>query len=1492
MANFTAFSRFDYRFPALFSDYFDYETTASTSEPITITLFDGYTTAVLYGTNLQVSIDALTGTLNELHLSTLNDDYYSITGLNYNLNNRVSEEGFLISGKRLGGNLAELAYVLDGDDTIHGSEQSDRLAGFNGNDLINGNKGNDFLEGWDGNDILNGGTGNDVIDGGAGSDWADYRDATGAVVVNLFTGRSSGADGADSLRNIENIRGSNYSDTLTGNGADNFLQGGLGNDTIDGGAGIDWADYRSATGTVFVNLSTGTASGADGTDSLQNIENIRGSIYRDTLTGNSADNFLRGGLGNDVIDGGAGDDWADYRDASGTVVVNLSTGTTSGADGVDTLNHIEKIRGSYYNDTLTGNSADNFLRGGLGNDVIDGGAGIDWADYYGATGNVVVNLTTGTTSGADGQDTLISIESIRGSDHNDTLTGNSAENFLRGGLGNDSINGGEENDWADYRGATGTVVVNLTTGKTSGADGEDTLSSIESIRGSDHNDTLTGNNAVNFLRGGLGNDTIDGGDGIDWADYRGATSTVVVSLETRTSSGADGVDTLVNIEGIRGSDHNDTLTGNGANNLLRGGLGNDTLNGGAGDDCYIVDINTGSDTITDTAGARDVLELRVTQFSGFRLFRSGEDLMVRGSGSDIATVKNFQSTGYIESMAYKITDVPITLNFALAQGASGGAGMDWVAGTKSNDTLYGFAAMDALQGDDGNDTLNGGDGNDLLAGGNGNDVIDGGAGNDRYIFLPNNGSDTITDSSGVEDMLELRVTQNSSYSLYRNENDLMIRGLGGDLTTVKNFQTTGYIERLQHTITDAATVELFNIAQGANGAIGNDWIAGTRGNDTLAGADGNDVLQGDDGIDTLNGGTGNDTLDGGAGNDSLIGGTGNDTYIVDLYKTNATTPTLALQDTIREDAAAGTDTLKLRLANNQGLTAQTFALTGNLANLENLDASLTSTNLINLTGNSAENTLTGNSAANTLDGSSGADILIGGDGNDIYLVDNAGDVVTETNTSLTQIDEVRSSVTWTLGSNLENLTLTGTGVIHGTGNALANTLTGNSNNNTLDGGAGDNTLDGGAGTDVLIGGTGNDTYIVDLYKTNATTPTLELQDTITEVAAAGTDTLKLRLANNQGLTAQTFALTGNLANLENLDASLTSTNLINLTGNSADNTLTGNSAANTLNGGIGNDTLIGGEGTDTASYAGATAGVTVSLAIVIQQNTVGAGMDTLITIENLTGSSFNDNLTGNDAANTINGGAGNDVINGGKGHDTLDGGAGNDSLIGGDGTDTASYVSATAGVTVSLAKITQQDTVGAGIDTLTAIASLTGSGFNDTLSGDSKFNTLDGGAGNDTLDGGAGIDNLFGGDGNDTLFGGAGNDTLDGGSGSDTLLGGDGQDNLIGGAGNDFFDFTSVLNGETNIDTIRDFSTTDDLIRLDNAVMTGLGTTGALSRDAFLAGPGRTTAGDSTDRVIYNTTTGDLYYDADGTGASAAVKIAMIGTSTRPVLDHTDFWII
>jgi Ca2+-binding RTX toxin-like protein len=288
-------------------------------------------------------------------------------------------------------------------------------------------------------------------------------------------------------------------------------------------------------------------------------------------------------------------------------------------------------------------------------------------------------------------------------------------------------------------------------------------------------------------------------------------------------------------------------------------------------------------------------------------------------------------------------------------------------------------------------------------------------------------------------------------------------------------------------------------------------------------------------------------------------------------------------------------------------------------------------------GNDTINGLGGNDLIN---GGTGADTMIGGTGNDIYVVDNIGDVVVENPNEGS--DTVQSSIAYTLAANVENLLLLGASAISGTGNGMNNVIIGNAGANTLAGLGGADSLDGGAGV-----------------------------DRATYAASPAGVYVSLAMGEGSGGDAQGDTLT----------------NIENLVGSNFADTLEGNAANNNLN---------GAGGSDTVSYQHAAAGVTVSLAITAAQNTVGAGIDTLVSFANLTGSYFDDILTGSTAANLIDGSYGNDTIDGGAGNDTLIGGPGNDRLLGSSGAD--------------------------------------------ILSGGDGSDTLIGGAGKDTLTGGAGGD--------------------------------------------------------------------------------------------------------------------------------------------------------
>jgi Ca2+-binding RTX toxin-like protein len=295
-------------------------------------------------------------------------------------------------------------------------------------------------------------------------------------------------------------------------------------------------------------------------------------------------------------------------------------------------------------------------------------------------------------------------------------------------------------------------------------------------------------------------------------------------------------------------------------------------------------------------------------------------------------------------------------------------------------------------------------------------------------------------------------------------------------------------------------------------------------------------------------------------------------------------------------------------------------------------------------------------------------------------------------------------------------------------------------------------------------------------------------------------------------------------------------------GGSGNDTVLGLDGNDRLSGGPGSDLLNGAGGTDTVVYSGSTA-FKADLSNFGPQTT-GQGKDTLIDIENVRSGSGNDTLKGNSGTNVIEASGGNDRLSGGAGNDRLTGGSGDDYIDGGTGTDTAVYAGSTP-VTVTLASKLAQQT-GAGRDTIIGIENLVSGSGNDMLTGDS---------GNNSLSAGAGHDSLGGGGGNDWLYGGEGSDTLSGGRGSDVFV----------------FDTMAI---SSNLDRITDFSANSDIIRLENSIFAAL-PTGSLSSGAFVANSSGK-AGDASDRIIYETDTGSLYYDKDGNGPERAIRIAVL----------------
>ena len=1243
-------------------------------------------------------------------------------------------------------------------ENLIGSNQDDTLIGDGANNVLNGGLGNDVLEGLGGADSLIGGAGNDT---------ASYEHAALGVVASINTVFTVGppvvqtndATG-DTFSGVENLRGTNFNDTLIGDNNANILSGGEGDDILEGmggsdaligGNGNDTASYVHALTGVAASLTLGlpgfSSAGDAAGDTFSSIENMTGSNFSDILIGDAASNILNGGDGDDVLEGlggadaligGAGNNTASYQrsaDQGGGlgITASLLTPASNSGDALgDTYSQIQNLIGTAFDDVLVGDVNNNILTGGAGNDTLTGGLGVD--QLYGGDGNdTLTDEGTGAyiLDGGAGNDifTLTSTDAITG-----TVTG---------GAGNDTL------VWA-YAAGGQRIDVNLQTGTVfyylNG--GNRTLfSGIENV-------TVTGSNTLYAYADNFDN-VITGGSGNDWVDYRYAVAGVNANLVTGVVTGGSGNDILIAIDNLyAGSAFNDVLIGNAGDNWIRGYTGNDIIDGGAGIDTWYIDWNGNSVTASllsagqnaamgivmtgDAAG--DTISNIENIYSSFgdSLFGNAlaNDLYGRGllegfvgadnlraaATSAIASYANAGNSylagqGLTTAAGLGVT-ATLTTSFAVGPAVfnSGDAAGDTYV---SINNLTGSAFNDILIGNSLANTIDGGEGDDVLEGLVGGDTFRGGSGSDTVSYAHSTVGVTAslaTPASNTNDAagdnyssIENLTGSNFNDNLFGDGNDNVLDGgLGTNLLNGGGgFDTASYLSA-----TGAVTI---NLGTGSVTGAGRtdtlvsiERVLGSSFADAITGTAGDDWIDGGEGADTINAAGGNDTI-------SYVSATGGRTVVLNSSSSDGKVLSnfeniygSTFGDVLTGDA--GNNIIEGGLGNDVldgagGIDTLSYALSTAAVSVNISGVAVAGVAANSATGGEGNDTLsnfeniTGSAFNDVLIGDGNANVINGGDGNDLIIGGAGADTLIGGN----GIDTV--SYTNTLAGVA--VTINGAGTA---GDANGDVLSGFENligsgfDDVLTGDGGNNVIDGGAGNDIINAGGGIDTIT---YLTAASAVTVNLSSAgINATGGAGNDTL---------------------------------TNFENIIGSNFNDTLTGDGGANTIEGSVGNDILDGAGGIDTVSYENAGAGISVNisgltvLGVGANSSSGAAGIDIMSNFENITGSAFNDILIGNGFANVIDGGAGDDV---------LVGGAGADNLIGGVGIDTASYINATSAVRATLggaALIHLGDALG---DTFLGIENLTGSVFNDIFYGDIA---------NNTLIGGVGYDDLRGFDGNDAV---------------------------------------------------------------------------------------------------------------------------------------------
>lgn len=670
------------------------------------------------------------------------------------------------------------------------------------------------------------------------------------------------------------VNGTSSADTLYGFAGDDELTGLAGNDTLDGGSGSDLLD-----------------GGGD----------------NDTLKPGTGGNTVYGRAGNDTYVYEGGDDVYSEYGGSGTDTILLPVGFTSG----DLYFFRSKPEvGDVYDDMLVRVTGGGYIT--LSSILSSGrnfnsGAAIETFTFSDNTTLSISGFTSLDTFGSSGDDYIYGVktsveidDNIYAGAGNDEVRGYGGADLLDGGDGNDELQGGDGNDiYVMSPGfdviieSGGADILRLPSGYGSG--------DVSLIRQSQNANqlvvTVTGLGQVAVVNQFLGG----GGSGVvETLDFNGTGAITLTSMSIETI-GTSGNDTITGI-----------TVGASTNDIIDGGAGNDTMNGNAGNDVYwfsagtdIVNENGGTDFVKFRHG---VLSSEVTIYRGGTLFRS---LIIEDNEGNKTTVTNHfnasateveklifangtewvLSTMEIEARgtagndtiaSYASGDASTAdaiFGYGGADGISGGYGNDILYGGDGNDTVNGQQDNDTLYGENGDDDINGSTGNDWLYGGTGDDDLDGGGGDDTFFWIPNEGSDTATESSGAADVLtigsgytinDISIVNESSYHA-----KLTVVGQTGQLI-LQNLRSSPGLQVEQISFDDGFITSLPDYNSWIKGTSGNDTVSGNNSDNTLIGYAGNDTMTGGSGDDDIHAGAGNDTLDGDDGTDLLYGGAGDD----------------------------------------------------------------------------------------------------------------------------------------------------------------------------------------------------------------------------------------------------------------------------------------------------------------------------------------------------------------------------------------------------------------------------------------------------------------------------------------------------------------------------------------------------------------------------------------------------------------------------------------